>query len=726
MQHRRSWFNWFVLLSFTILTGMLAGCASDSSNTESLNIYEIWATNASFTPVAGDQTSRKFQLTLSNQFTEDDDILYFTNRGAQQAGTFKLLNLINNVWPRVYGSVAPNALLQGKTAKNETVYISCIIEKPVLNKATGQLSFSITYLDGRRPSANLALTDLELIITNNSATVQPAVWSHNLDGDSATLEPAKNTDGTVIDGTYTFRVQKAFGSILGVTCAPQRKTETVATKSYFDGWNKRFGSNPPNASISFTDSNLLVSQVFTATLSNPVYDEATGNVSFTAKNVYFPFGAIGKTTLTIKEPTVFIDAGPGGFPSFDDNVFSIQVRNSTSEKITVWLVPNKPPCSEKVANDLKCDNSKPWDSLADAFTQSKTKFYKITILPNQAITSTPITPSASISLDPAQILRIVPPIGDTGTPEWWYTEGKSGISTGTGLWVTKSSVTSPVTAAPNNGGQIEFNVQGGTRWPNPLDQLVNYDISGVNGMHFNSSITFEGTGCGDTTNCGCNGGKENPYRACMTNLADYVEYDDRTNNDGCPYAITRTADGVKTCPNPKYWPYDGLDNRKKPDWVVAPKNFTVNDLNSYATFMSETQTAVNGWLDYTTNVLKQQWPAHYAKDNITGYVLSDAAIGAVNSGEYLKAKRGYHVWWATNPVALNWLKYYQVNSKGNCDAYGWAYDEQKWDPSNPDTFDKNQNPPTNPSVTVDISCPSKPVPGTKNGKYLNIDIFYIM
>lgn len=330
MNVRRSWFKRIVLLSFTILTAMLAGCASDSSNTESLNIYEIWAMKASFTSVAGDSTATQFQVSLSNSFTEDDQVLYFTNRGAQRAGTMSLGSLVTSVWPRIYGSVAPNAILQGTTASNETVYISCIVDKPVLNKTTGQLDFSITYLDGRRPDAGLALTDVQLIITNNSATVQPALWSHNLDGATGTLEPSSTNDGS-----YTFRIQKAAGTVYGITCAPQRKTEMITTSEYINSWNIRYGTISPNVSISYTDSSLAADGgVFTATLSNPMYDVFSDSISFKATNLYSPFGPIGKTAVTLQAPTVFIDGA-------DSPSLPVTISNRSGRDAYIKIIGNR-------------------------------------------------------------------------------------------------------------------------------------------------------------------------------------------------------------------------------------------------------------------------------------------------------------------------------------------------------------------------------------------------
>lgn len=700
MNFFRSWYRWVTLIGFAILVGMQTGCSSDittKSHTESLNIYEIWATKASFTEIAGDETASKFQLILSNQFTEDDAILYFTNRGAQQAGTRTLGDLINNIWPRVYGSVAPNALLQGKTAANETVYISCIIEKPVLNKATGQLSFSITYLDGRRPEASLALTDLELIITNNSATVQPAVWSHNLDGATGTLEPAQNADGAVIDGTYTFHLQKAFESVLGMACAPQRKTETIATKSYFDGWNTRFGTNPPNVSISYTDSSLMADGgVFTATLSNPVYDENTGSVSFTAKNVYSPLMPIGKTAVTLQAPSVFIDAGPGGFPTFTGNVFSIQYRNSTTSDVSVWFDGTQPPCSKAMSDKCVVTGTpdtyeNQWRQLsADrVFEKSGTYMY---ITKSDGKTTRQIDTKKEpivnhIELAPGETLRVVPPVVN-GYPQWYF---NNGTTAGVAAWVTKKAVSMPAIMKIT---KFEYNLD-----PN---HKIWADMGGVDGINVNATMTLEGPGCGDDVNCGT--GVMMP-RSCKTNLTAYKD-----SNDGCPY-ISKTGEAT-VCANPNQYPVDGDINAQKlyPNWVVAQNKLSTDKVES--DYPAEYGAATLAWIFKMQSIMKYDFG---------GRAMASAPVPIENSDNLLSIKNlkvAYHIWWATNPAGQGWINYLQKNKNGMCDQYGWAFDEKKWKPG--DTFNDDGNPPDNKAIT--------PLWHTdmKKDTYLNIDILKIL
>jgi hypothetical protein len=366
-----------------------------------------------------------------------------------------------------------------------------------------------------------------------------------------------------------------------------------------------------------------------------------------------------------------VDAGQRGFPVHAGNVFSIQYRNSTSGRVTVWFIGTKPPCSK--AEAAKClvagaDGtwSAQWDQLnADGvFTRSGTRFFIV----RPGGTSDPIAVSTHIDLEKGETLRIVLPIVD-GAPQWyWSSDGVNPTTSGTTTWVTPAGVTMP---APEYVLHYEFNISV------PLDKLIWFNLSAVNGTNGNATMTYEGAGCG-AAGCGCD--KALP-KLCKTNLAAY----DGT-NDGCPYAIKYL--GASVCPNPKMYPATLDAATRKPPWVVPPAQFTTDDVSSK---------------------YPDLWKAAGSP--------SGATMASAPSGDP-DPKKAYHVWWSTNPVGQGWLNYLQKNARGSCDAYGWAYDEKRWRPG--DSFDVHGDPPDNKDIGALVKCPN-----TSN-TYLNIDILALM
>lgn len=326
MNTRSSWFASIVLISLVILTGMLASCSSDSSSsdTKSLRIYEMVAGKGSFTAVAGDTTGNAFQLSLSNVPSE---ILYFTDRPAREAGYDSVGNVMNTIWPKVYGVVAPNAIMKATTANQGTIDLFCILDKPAYSAATGQLSFTLTYLNGnRKPLPNLAVTDVKLIIMNNAAT-SGAEWSQLMTGVVGTFEPATAA------GTCTFRLQQPVDPVFSFASAPSRQSMTFTVKEFIQGWQARFGDTPPNVSIAYDPANDQIGGVQIATLSNPVYDEQTGIISFTAK-VLYGTNTIGKSGLSVQNPSLFFDGGAS-------DALTVNIKNDSGRTAYIKFYTNK-------------------------------------------------------------------------------------------------------------------------------------------------------------------------------------------------------------------------------------------------------------------------------------------------------------------------------------------------------------------------------------------------
>lgn len=211
-----------------------------------------------------------------------------------------------------------------------------------------------------------------------------------------------------------------------------------------------------------------------------------------------------------------------------------------------------------------------------------------------------------------------------------------------------------------------------------------WNMSAVNGLNVNATMTLEGPGC-TSSNCGCD--KTIP-KVIKTNMAAY-----NGRNDGCPY-IASDAQDVNSilCVSPQHYPASISGTAQRPAWVTGTDNFTTADVGTDAAYSPIWSGVDDG--------------------EKTAVKMAEAGSGLANN------KKGYHIWWSTNPVALGWLDYLQNNASGRCDAYGWPYDEKKWKPG--DTFDINGDPPANP-LGVLVHCPA-----FTSDRYLNIDILDIM
>ena len=453
-----------------------------------------------------------------------------------------------------------------------------------------------------------------------SGTPTPDVWSMVVPPSITSVNKATFTEGT--GGTFT-----------------------VIASGHPDPTFSLNGTLPTGVTFN-TTSGILAGTPATGTAG-------TYPLTFTASNGIFP-NATQNFTLTVNHG---ID-------------FSIRYRNSTLFTITIWLAGSKPPCSKIEADAGNCNAgsdptqySSKWAAMSAAFNRSGTAFY-ITRVSGM---SDKIAVTNKIDLAAGEVFRIVPPTVTVGAytgPGWYYNNYVTGDTetSGTTTWVTKTGIDMP---APEKVMLYEFNISA------PLDGNINYNISAVDGLNANATMSY--TGCSPLQ-----------QKSCRTNINAY----DGT-NDGCPYIMPFS--GQNTCPNPGN--YTTIDGRPKPAWVVSTSAFTTSDVELY--------------------------PAIWAAVTTTPLELFSAA------GTSPADKKAYHIWWATNPVAQGWLTYLQKNTDGTCDAYGWAYDEKRWVPSacDPNTetcFDANGNPPDNQDISALVTCAYQP------GTYVIIDILKVM
>ena len=649
-------FNKISGIAGLLMISCLVGCSGGGNNNpayidapqptagpQSLRNYELTAQEGSFRAVGEEGDNNAFQLTLSGV----SEALFFTNQGVLQAGSDPVDNLVNSVWPTEYETTGPNAVLQ-YAVDGQLHDLSCVLDNPTYDESTGLLNFTVTYLDGVRPTEGETFQDVKIIITKNAQDMHPAQWSTILNGETASLDETDNP------GEYLLTITGLNNHIFAAAAAPHRNSLPMTSEDLISRWETGDEDSPPSASLSYSAPRNAEAGVQVLELSNPAYDSDRDVMEFTARSLHgtAPIGA----GISVNHPTLAIDgAVEHAFPTATENHFSIQYRNNTAESITVWLNGAQPPCSKTEA--VNCivgavpDNyTSDWKTLKESFKKSGTRFY---VHDKKTKRTREIDVTNRIHLDRGQTLRIVPPLGADNKPQWYYSAGGSVQTAGVTGWVTRPGVDMP---APMQVNLFEYNLD--------YAQLTLWaDISAVDGLNSNATMTWAGPGC---SNPDCGTGVTMPRRL-MTNIEPY-----KNDNDGCPH-IMEVA-GAKTCPNPKHYPAQ-INSGHRPSWVVGNTSFDTEKVSSdYATF----------------------WTNAGSPD---GLQMCAAASGLAAK------KEAYHIWWATNSVGKGWLNYLQKNKKGRCDAYGWAYDEKKWKPG--DTFDKHGNPPDNTSVTPQFAGPMK-------------------
>jgi hypothetical protein len=656
-------------LGMLLLASCLVGCSNGSNNNiagaedsqftaapQSLRNYELTAEEGSFKTVEEEGVENAFILTLNGL----SNALFFTNQGVLDAGSETINDLVNNIWPNEYDTTGPNAVLQ-YSADGVVHDLSCILNKPVYDESTGLLNFTITYQDGVRPVDQDNLRDVKVIITKNAAEVHPAQWSTILSGNTAVLDVTDGPD------EYLLTITGVNEHIFASASAPHRNSLQMTSDDLIRRWDTDADVRPPSASLSYSAPMNAEAGVQVLTLTDPVYDGDRDVLQFTAKSL---FGTTSIASgMSVNHPTLSIDGAVGhAFSTSSGNHFSIQYRNSSAEAVTVWLNGAQPPCSQSEATNCAVGGvpdhyTTDWKNMKDAFKASGTHFH----IDNWRTKKTrEIEVTNRIHLDRGETLRIVPPLDADNNPQWYYSAGGTVQTAGVTGWVTKANVNMP---APMQVNVFEYNLD--------YPQLTLWaDISAVDGLNSNATMTWEGPGCGGPE-CGTH---VKMPRRLNTNIEP-----NKGNNDGCPHIMV--VSGARTCPNPKHYPVR-ITAGDRPNWVVGSNSFDTQKVSSLYSAI---------------------WTSAGSPD---GLQMCAAASGLA------APKEAYHIWWATNSVGTGWLKYLQKNTKGLSDVYGWAYDEKKWKPG--DKFDKHGNPPDNTSVTPQFSGLMK------NDTYLNIDILKVM
>ena len=183
--------------------------------------------------------------------------------------------------------------------------------------------------------------------------------------------------------------------------------------------------------------------------------------------------------LLINLITVSTSVDP--FPDFN-SLTKFSIRNSCQKSIVVFLDRFKPPCDRK-------GKIIPFGQCSGGFVSGGGwQDVRNGNIPQQKL------------LNPGQVWTIPVPIGEDGRTEWCFDEAGRRVCSGSGGWIG-------VDCIPNENG-VGYKCKsgqenGGPYWPgrfepnfNPLNDVIFYNLSGVDGLNVNMKMFSTGT-CGD-------------------------------------------------------------------------------------------------------------------------------------------------------------------------------------------------------------------------------------
>ena len=152
-------------------------------------------------------------------------------------------------------------------------------------------------LGGKNLETTLNLEEIKITILDNSSEGQTDTWSF------VQVAPKASFEATGARDVYKLTLQDVYEAMYYLGNAPNRASSIHTVRSFMEYWQTRFGDIPPNASVtSYSEDGAL--QVHLLTLDDPVYDEDTNLVSYSATLLH---GNI-QDLEELRSPTLFIDS----------------------------------------------------------------------------------------------------------------------------------------------------------------------------------------------------------------------------------------------------------------------------------------------------------------------------------------------------------------------------------------------------------------------------------
>lgn len=291
-------------LAFALL---VAGCgggdgAADKADISN-RIYVVASTSGDAS--AGD-LEHDYTVTLTGV---EPGVDWYTDRPARLTGEEPTQAFMASNWQRVYGSVAPNALLQYRNASGVQGLFGAVRDM-AYRPDTRTLRFT------------LSLAKASYDVTGGVGSFEAPVLTvlNNLkpptEGSAFALQAGRSTlvpDGA---GHYRLVLQEVDDEVFWMNNAPSRAGDFELIGHFVNDWPTRFGPVAPNASLA-GDVGTGDYDIMPLVLSDPLYDRVARTVSFAATALTGP--GIPDASTVLHNAVLFVDSGARSTPA---SVFS--------------------------------------------------------------------------------------------------------------------------------------------------------------------------------------------------------------------------------------------------------------------------------------------------------------------------------------------------------------------------------------------------------------------
>ena len=292
--------------AFTLACALLlAACGGGSSSTAvpdtgdvTQRIYVVSASAGQAGAVAPGQT---LSVTLTDVQPGVD---WYSDRPARETGETRIGNFFAGDWQRVYGGVAPNALLQFQNGTGvHAVFGSVQATNYDLASRSLRMDLLVAKVSpGAGDSVGSFTRPVVTLLNNLQAPAQGSTFA--MAAGRVTLQ----SDGK---GGQRLVLQDVDEDVLWMNNAPARSGDFESLGNFVNVWETRFGDARPNASVA-GDPGQGDYGVVPLTLSDPVYDSATRSLSFAAVPLS---GAALLGQGELRNAIVFVDAGDRASPA---------------------------------------------------------------------------------------------------------------------------------------------------------------------------------------------------------------------------------------------------------------------------------------------------------------------------------------------------------------------------------------------------------------------------